>query len=52
MHHQYHELEVLVNGRSVFTYSTAKRIPTVQSLLQIVEEAADAPTDVAQQMRI
>ena len=40
MRHQYHELEVLVNGRSVFCYTKAPSIPTVESLLQFVEEAA------------
>jgi len=36
MRHEYHELEVLVDGRSVFCYSTAQRIPTVESLLAAV----------------
>jgi hypothetical protein len=38
--HQYHELDVLVNGKSVFCHSRAQRIPTVESLLAAVEEAA------------
>ena len=42
MRHQYHELEVLVNGRSVFCYSTAERIPTAESLLATVEDALRA----------
>jgi len=42
MRHQYHELEVLVNGRSVFCYSTAERIPTVPGLLQAVENASNS----------
>jgi hypothetical protein len=41
VHHQLHELEVLVNGRSVFSYRRAQRIPTVESLLALVEEAAN-----------
>ena len=40
MHHQYHDLEVLVNGQSVFSYHRAQHIPTVESLLAVVEEAA------------
>jgi hypothetical protein len=44
MHHQYHELEVLVNGRSVFCYTRAPRIPTVEGLLALVEEAMNADT--------
>jgi hypothetical protein len=46
MRHQYHELEVLVNGRSVFCYTKAQGIPTVQSLVQLVEEAANTGTPV------
>jgi hypothetical protein len=41
IHHQYHELAVLVNGRSVFSYHRAQRIPTVESLVTLVEEAAN-----------
>jgi hypothetical protein len=40
MKHAYHELEVLVDGQSVFCYSLANRIPTVESLLAAVEESA------------
>ena len=48
MRHQYHELEVLVNGRSVFCYSTAKRIPTVQTIMELVETelAASPPASI------
>jgi hypothetical protein len=35
--HAYHELEVIVDGRSVFAYSRAQRIPTVESLMHLVE---------------
>ena len=42
MRHQFHELEVLVNGRSVFCYSQAQRIPTVASLVEVVDEALRA----------
>jgi len=38
MRHAYHELEVLVDGRSVFAYSRAQRIPTVGSLLALIED--------------
>jgi len=40
MRHAYHELEVLVDGRSIFAYSRAQRIPTAESLLELVETAA------------
>ena len=40
--HQYHELEVIVNGQSVFSYLRERKIPTVESLLQVVEDAAAA----------
>jgi hypothetical protein len=40
MRHAYHELEVLVDGRSVFAYSRAQRIPDVDSMLELVEAAA------------
>ncbi len=33
MKHAYHELEVLVDGRSVYRYSTAHKIPTLDGLL-------------------
>jgi len=39
--HAYHELEILVNGQSVFCYTRSHRIPTVESLLALVEEAAE-----------
>jgi hypothetical protein len=32
--HAYHELEVLVDGRSVFCYSKAQRIPTVATMIE------------------
>jgi len=38
--HQYHELEILVNDHSVFSYHRAQSIPTVESLLALVEESA------------
>jgi hypothetical protein len=40
--HAYGELEVLVNGRSVFCYSRAKHTPTVKGLLALVEEEMQA----------
>lgn len=40
--HAYHELEVIVNGESVFSYSRAQEIPTVAGLLKLVENATSA----------
>jgi hypothetical protein len=37
MRHASHELEVLADGRSVFSYQRAHRIPTVESLLTLIE---------------
>jgi len=34
--HQYHELKVLVDGRSVYRYSTAHTIPTLKGILQAI----------------
>jgi hypothetical protein len=34
------ELEVIVNGRSVFSYAREQKIPTVELLLKLVEDAA------------
>ncbi len=34
--HAYHELEVLVDGRSVFSYSKAQRIPTVKGIIEAI----------------
>jgi hypothetical protein len=34
--HAYHELEVLVDGRSVFCYSTAQRMPTVKGIIEAI----------------
>jgi hypothetical protein len=36
MKHAYHELEVLVDGRSVYCYSKAHRIPTLEGLLAAI----------------
>ena len=44
MKHAYHELEVLVNGESVFSYSRAQKIPTVAGILKFVEDATTAET--------
>jgi hypothetical protein len=38
--HAYHELEVLVNDRSVFCYTRKPQIPTVEELLALIENAA------------
>ena len=40
--HAYHELEVIVNGQSVFSYLREQKIPTVESLLRLVENAVAA----------
>ncbi len=34
--HAYHELEVLVDGRSVFCYSKAQRIPTIEGMIEAI----------------
>ena len=34
------ELEVIVNGQSVFAYSRDHRTPTVEGLLKLIEEAS------------
>jgi hypothetical protein len=36
MKHAYHELEVLVDGRSVYCYSKAQRIPTVAGIIEAI----------------
>ena len=36
MKHAYHELEVLVDGRSVFCYTKAQRIPTVEGIIEAI----------------
>jgi hypothetical protein len=37
--HAYGDLEVLVNGHSVFAYKNAHRMPTVDQLLALIEAA-------------
>ena len=39
--HAYHELEILVNDRSVFCYTRKPQIPAVEELLALVEGAAE-----------
>jgi len=34
--HAYHELEVLVDGRSVYCYTKAQRIPTVAGIIEAI----------------
>jgi hypothetical protein len=34
MKHAYHQLEVLVDGRSVFSYSRADTMPTVDGIIE------------------
>ncbi len=36
MKHAYHELEVLVDGHSVYCYSKAQRIPTVEGIIEAI----------------
>ena len=36
MKHAYHELEILVDGRSVFCYTKAQRIPTVAGMIEAI----------------
>jgi hypothetical protein len=36
MKHAFHELEVLVDGRSVFCYSKAQRIPTPEGIIAAI----------------
>lgn len=36
MKHVFHELEVLVDGRSVYCYTKAERIPTVEGILEAI----------------
>jgi len=38
--HAYHELEVIVNGQSVFSYQRECRIPTIESLTDLIRGAA------------
>jgi hypothetical protein len=42
MSHEYHELEILVDGRSVFCYSRAPQMPTVESLMAAIEASKAA----------
>lgn len=35
--HAYHELEVIVDGETVYSYSRAEEIPTVAGLMKLVE---------------
>jgi hypothetical protein len=37
MRHAYHQLDVLVDGRRVFSYHSAPGIPTVESILAAIE---------------
>jgi hypothetical protein len=36
MKHAYHELEVFVDGRSVYCYTKAQRIPTVEGIVEAI----------------
>jgi hypothetical protein len=39
--HAYGELEVLVNDRSLFAFSRARQMPTVESLLALIEDSSE-----------
>ena len=38
--HAYGELEVIVNGQGVFSYQRERRIPTIESLTDLIRGAA------------
>lgn len=38
----YHELEILVDGRSVFCYSRSEQIPTVDNMMAAIESSLAA----------
>jgi hypothetical protein len=40
----YHELEIFVDGRSVFSYSRAEQIPTVENMMAAIENSQTAVT--------
>jgi hypothetical protein len=37
MKHAYHQLDVLVDGKTVFSYTKAQRIPTVEGIMAEIE---------------
>ena len=48
----YHELEIFVDGRSVFCYTRAEQIPTVENMMAAIESSQAAqpvPDDLAHQ---
>jgi hypothetical protein len=42
MRFAYHELEIFVDGRSVFRYSRAQQIPTVDNMMAAIETSQRA----------
>jgi hypothetical protein len=42
MRFAYHELEIFLDGRSVFSYSRADRIPTVENMMAAIESPQPA----------
>jgi hypothetical protein len=38
----YHELEIFVDGRSVFSYSRAEQVPTVENMMAAIESSRAA----------
>jgi hypothetical protein len=38
----YHELEILVDGRNVFSYTRAEQIPTVENMMAAIENSQTA----------
>jgi len=43
----YHELEIFADGRSVFAYSRAQRIPTVENMMAAIESSQAAQASSA-----
>ena len=39
----YHELEIVVDGRSVFSYLRAEQIPTVDNMMAAIESSLATP---------
>jgi len=37
MRFAYHELEIFVDGRSVFCYSRAEKVPSVENMMAAIE---------------
>ena len=44
MRFAYHELEIFVDGRSVFCYSRAEQVPTVENMIAAIESSQATQT--------